>query len=459
MVRPEITLAGMASIMIRFVRASSAGTRTMDGSSIEESGSVAALFRKRCVQASRRNLLGQVCVVTPPATATTLMLALLSIVLLAAAAYIVEVPQRTRAIGVLMPAGGLLKVIATGTGRITELAVKEGTTVTEGQLLLRISSDLHASDQSAVSESQLRSLEVELDLIDRAHAQEQQMKSSAAIALEKRLTLSQGRLAKAAAELDLQSKQVQLLEQRYEQMSVLVAQGSLAADKLAQERSGILHAKASGTGLERDMLRIRQELNQQEAERNQILEVITLDRLHHDMERGRLLRQIGKTQIEAGRVVLAPAAGIVARLNAKRGSASRPGQTLMTLYRQESRLEAWLYLPSDKAGQLRVGQAVQLRLDAYPHHMFGTIDAVVSEVSTIALLASDVAVPLPIKGPVFEVRASIASDSIEALGSTWPLAPGTSFQADVVRQRYRLYQWLLRSVRGEDDGGYTIAGS
>jgi membrane fusion protein len=79
------------------------------------------------------------------------MLALLSIVLLATAAYIVEVPQRTRAIGVLMPAGGLLKVIATDTGRITELAVKEGTTVTEGQLLLRISSDLHASDQSAVS--------------------------------------------------------------------------------------------------------------------------------------------------------------------------------------------------------------------------------------------------------------------------------------------------------------------
>jgi membrane fusion protein len=131
----------------------------------------------------------------------------------------------------------------------------------------------------------------------------------------------------------------------------------------------------------------------------------------------------------------------------------------MTLYRQESRLEAWLYLPSDKAGQLRAGQEVQLRLDAYPHHMFGTIDAVVSEVSTIALLASDVAVPLPIKGLVFEVRASIASDSIDALGSSWPLAPGTSFQADVVRQRYRLYQWLLRSVWGEDDGGHTIAGA
>ena len=430
----------------------------MDGSNIEESGSVAALFRTRCISASRRNLLGQVCVVTPPATATTLVLSLLSLVLLAAAAYIVEVPQRTRAIGVLMPAGGLLKVIATDTGRITELAVKEGATVTEGQLLLRITSDLNAPDQTAVSESQLRSLEAELDLIDRAHAQKQQMKSGAATALEKQLTLSQNRLAKAATELDLQSKHIQLLERRYEQMSVLVGQGSLAADKLALEQSGILHAKANSTGLERDMLRIRQELKKQEAERNEILEVTELNRLRHSMGRERLLRQIRMTQIEAGRAVLSPAAGIVARLSAKRGSASRPGQTLMTLYRQESRLEAWLYLPSDKAGQLRAGQTVQLRLDAYPHHMFGTINAVVSEVSTIALLASDVAVPLPIKGPVFEVRASIASDSIDALGSSWPLAPGTSFQADIIRQRYRLYQWLLRSVWGEGEDGYAIAG-
>jgi membrane fusion protein len=91
--------------------------------------------------------------------------------------------------------------------------------------------------------------------------------------------------------------------------------------------------------------------------------------------------------------------------------------------------------------------------------MFGTIRAIVSKVSTIALLASDLAVPLPIKGPVFEVRATIDTDSITALGSSWPLAPGTSFQADVIRQRYRLYQWLLRSMWADDESGYAIAGS
>ncbi len=118
----------------------------MDGSNTEGSEPGMALFRSRCVSASRGRLLGQVCVVTPPTTTATLLIAMLSLTLLGAATYIVEVPQRTRAIGVLMPAGGLLKVIATDTGRITELAVSEGMTVTEGQLLLRITSDRNAPD-------------------------------------------------------------------------------------------------------------------------------------------------------------------------------------------------------------------------------------------------------------------------------------------------------------------------
>ncbi len=444
--------------MIGFGGTPAIGMRTMEGSSVEGSRPGEALFRSRCVSASRHRLLGQVCIVTPPTTTATLLIAVLSLILLGAATYFVEVPQRTRAIGVLMPVGGLLKVIATDTGRVTELAVKEGMTVTEGQLLLRITSDRNAPDSSAVSKSQIRSLEAELGLIDRADVRELEMKSSRAAALEKQVALTQVRLRKAAAEVDLQSRHVRILEQRFERMNVLVAQGSLAKDKLAQERSGILRAKANSVGLERDMLRVRQEAEQQEMERNEILKEMELGQLHHDIERERLFRQIGRAQIESGQVVLAPATGVVARLSARLGSTSRRGQTLLTLYKSDSRLEAWLYLPSDKAGQLRAGQAVQLRLDAYPHEMFGTISAVVSQVSPIALLASDLAVPLPIKGPVFEVRASIADESIDALGSSWPLSPGTSFQADVIRQRFRLYQWLLRSVRGEDESGYSLAG-
>jgi len=417
------------------------------------------LLRKESVSAARHRLLGQVCIVTPPTAGATLLLALSSLILLGVVVYIVEVPQRTRAIGVLMPAGGLLKVIANDSGQIRELAVKEGMTVREGQVLLRITSDRNAPGRSPVSESQVRSMRTELELMERAQARQREMKSSRVTALEEQITLTRGRLAKARVEVELQASHIGLLKQRYERMNVLAANGGLAEDLLMQERSGILNAKAISAGLERNMLQISQELADLLAKQDETLAAAGLDQLQHDMRRERLLRQIGSAEVEAGRVVLAPAAGIVARLSVTTGSTSRPGQTLMTLYKAEGRLEAWLYLPSDKAGQLKAGQSVQLRLDAYPHEIFGTLTAVVSEVSTIALLASDLTVPLPIKGPVFEVRASIRDDRVEALGSSWPLAPGTSFRADVIRRRYRLYQWLLRFFWNNDDGGTTFAGA
>lgn len=417
------------------------------------------VFRKQSVSAARHRLLGQVCIVTPPTASATLLIALSSLILLGVAVYTVEVPQRTRAIGVLMPAGGLLKVIANDTGQITELAVKEGMTVRKGQVLLRITSDRNAPGRSPVSESQVRSMRTELELMEQARARQREMQSSRITALEEQIALTRSRSARARVQVELQASHIGLLEQRYERLNVLAANGGLAEDLLTQERSGILQAKAISAGLERDRLQIRQELADLQAKRDETLAAVGLDQLQHDMGRERLLRQIGRAEIEAGRVVLAPAAGIVARVNVRPGSTSRPGQTLMTLYKAEGRLEAWLYLPSDKAGQLKAGQSVQLRLDAYPHEMFGTLTAVVSEVSTIALLASDLTVPLPIKGPVFEVRASIRDDSIDALGSSWPLAPGTSFRADVIRRRYRLYQWLLRAFWNNDDDGPAFAGA
>jgi membrane fusion protein len=122
----------------------------------------------------------------------------------------------------------------------------------------------------------------------------------------------------------------------------------------------------------------------------------------------------------------------------------------MTLHHGDGALQAWLYLSSANAGRLYTGQEVELRLDAYPHQMFGTQAATIASISSIALLPSELDVPLALSGPVFEIRATLLEQHIRAHGRNWPLAAGTSFQADVVQQRYRLYEWLLRLRRAGD---------
>jgi membrane fusion protein len=95
---------------------------------------------------------------------------------------------------------------------------------------------------------------------------------------------------------------------------------------------------------------------------------------------------------------------------------------------------------------LQPGQPVEIRLDAYPQAVFGTFSATVLSVSGVALLPTEIDVPLMIPGPVFEVRAALDDDQIEYANANWSLQPGISFQADIVQQRLRLYEWLLRSV-------------
>jgi membrane fusion protein len=418
-----------------------------------------ALFRRRSISAAQHRLFGQACVATPPSAGATLAIALLSVTLVGIAAYVVEVPQRTRAVGVLMPSDGLLNIVATDTGRISELNVRDGMTVRKGQVLVRITSDRNAPDRTLLSESQVRSLKAELDLLDRARAHAQLLNAGRESGLRKQLALTEERMARAESERELHLSHVRLLEQSLARLRILADNGSLAEDVLSREKSAVLNAKAIAAGLEGDVLEIHQEHRSMQSELAQLLETSELDNLQQDMKRERLRRELGEAEIEAGRVILAPVAGVVARINTKTGATCRPGQILMTLHDGEGRLEAWLYLPSDKAGQLESGQAVQLRLDAYPHEVFGTVTAIVSEVSSIALLAADLSIPLPIKGPVFEVRAAIADNSIEALGSSWPLSPGTSFKADVIRRQYRLYEWLLRSLWREDEGGPIVVGT
>jgi membrane fusion protein len=180
-----------------------------------------------------------------------------------------------------------------------------------------------------------------------------------------------------------------------------------------------------------------------EAERRQIL---------HALEQQRLQRQVDEHEYLIDREIRAPESGTVARVIARAGSTVRAGETLVRIYRRSQGLEAWLYLASSKAAFLRAGQSVQLRLDAYPYQLFGTSNATITSISEIAMVPREVRVPLLLDGPVFEVRATLDQQHVDAFNAIWRLAPGTSFQADLIQRRYRLYEWLLRAVIKGSDG-------
>lgn len=404
----------------------------------------APLFRPAAIQAVREPLHGQVTVVMPPSAGVAAALSLIALLLLCLAAFIVEVPQRTRAVGVLMPRDGFMKIVAGDAGQVVDVRVREGEEVTSGESLLSISSDRGVIERGPVSMTQLRSLQSEGRLLEVANRERQRIERRRADAVDEQLGNVRLRIELINREIDIQRSRVALMQSRFDRLSRLAGAGNVSSAQLDDEKLMLLQAEAASAGLQQQAAQVIAERDQLRRTRASLVEEAGVQQIEFAIAREQLQRQIAALEADVSRELQAPEDGVVARITVRAGQAVRAGQTLMTLHRGGTTLQAWLYLSSANAGLLEEGQQVELRLEAWPHQMFGTRSATVASISHIALLPSELDVPLSIAGPVFEVRATLDRQHIAAHGKEWPLAAGTSFQADVVQRRYRLYEWLLR---------------
>jgi membrane fusion protein len=403
---------------------------------------VTALFRSRATRSASYRIFGSVTVIVPPSGLVALAVALLALLTLGFVGWYVEIPQRARAVGVLMPPDGLLDIVASAPGRVAKISVSEGQDISAGDLLLSI-----ATDREQLANYQLQALHAEIALQGKAHARQLAIDRNRLLALDEELTSIGKRLTVARTEYKLQRDQVELSERRLKRRQGLAGKGSLAVDALDVERSALLQAKARSAGIKHAILDYEQDIAGILRARTDAEDESLRREILHELELRRLQRQIVEHEHLISQEIRASEAGVVARINVRPGAAVIAGEALLKVYQPHQELEAWLYLSSAKAGFLRTGQVVELRLDAYPHQLFGTSSAVVTSVSSVAIVPREVSVPLALSGPVFEVRAKLNQSHINALNAIWPLAPGTSFQADLVQRRYRLYEWLLRAVK------------
>lgn len=400
-----------------------------------------ALFRSSATRSASDRLFGSVTVIVPPSGFMALTVAVLALVTLGYVAWCVEIPQRTRAVGILMPPDGLLEIVASMSGRVGNIVVSEGQDVKAGDLLLNITSDTqHHADLK------LRALRSEITLLAMMHERQQTIDQSRSLSLDGKLASLNKRLAVAKSEFRLQREQVALNRRRLTRRQDLAGKGTIAVDVLDQQRVALLQAKARSAVIKHAILGYEQEIGETIRARADAADEMERRKIRHELEIRRKRNELLEQQQLLSREIRAPESGMVARLNVRAGAPVVSGQTLLKVYRPHQELEAWLYLSSAKAGFLRAGQVVELRLDAYPHQLFGTSSAVVKSVSSIAIVPRDLSVPLTLSGPVFEVRAKLNESTIRAFDASWPLAPGTSFQADLVQRRYRLYEWLLRAI-------------
>ena len=412
----------------------------------EQAGEVSSLFRAHAVKAAQQRAFGPVLIVTPPSLVATVGAALLAVVCLLGATIVIEIPERVRASGVLLPRDGLLRVRASRSGWVEQLDVANGVAVQRGQALMWLTDADRAPLRQPETLVRIASLRNELQLLDRSLRHEIATAAGRELLGRRRLQLTRNRIVAAEHEYQLRLRQTELQQKRSKRVLSLVADAAVAAHAADEQAAVTLEAQAASEAAEQRVMAIKEELAILELQSRH--DASTPDRLRTQtgIRRESLLREIAESELQSVLEVTSPVDGAVAGLAVRVGSFVQAGQVLLTLHDPADLLQAYLYISADNAGMISVGQSVELQLRAYPHQLFGTQSATITSVSAVAIPKHGIDSGISIAGPVFEIRAALASTSIQARGDVWPLPPGTVFEADLMRRRWPLYRWLLRSV-------------
>jgi len=355
------------------------------------------------------------------------------------------IKSTARVSGVLVPAGGMVPVVSAVQGIHEQVLVSEGDTVSKGQIIATVSAESHA----AHGEPGSRLIQAHLqDNIDALEAERTALLEDAA--LRKHLlgtTLRQ--IGKELAALEQErgyARQRLALDQAHTRTLSQLLDGGVVSEAEYQRQYGAeLSASQQLARLEHGMIERESRLLEIEGRRKS--QALELEReLHHLGERRRQLEHdLASSRQQTGYSIVAAGDGLVTGITAVPGEAVRVGEVLGQVMTQDVELLAMLLLPSDAVGQIAAGQEVMLNYDAFPFQTHGNHRGTVSRVSRSAVDPARQLLPLSgAQQSSYLVHVHLETQTvIDHKGSSYPLLPGMTLQADIVIAELSILAYIL----------------
>lgn len=243
-----------------------------------------------------------------------------------------------------------VKVVAEVGGTLQKLAVKEGDRVQAGQLIARLDDSSYRllADQARAGLAGAQASLAEA----RAGARAQEIEAARREA-ERLAALAAGAREQAA-----------LQEDNFRRAKELFQAGALPEQELLAVETRFSTARHQLEAAQAQLEAARARLALLEAGSPEQ----TIERLAAAVKQSESNLALARLNLEKTRLA-APADGVVAGCNFTEGELIRPGAEVATLLNDRD-LWLWVYIPENRLGQVKVGQPVQIRVDAYPGKTF-----------------------------------------------------------------------------------------
>jgi multidrug efflux pump subunit AcrA (membrane-fusion protein) len=179
--------------------------------------------------------------------------------LLGTAVVSIEIPDRVRTYGVLLPPEGLLKVKVPRAGRVEYLPVANGDRVAPGQVVLRLSAALRAPGREPEPAARIASLQRELQLLEAAAEQQAELAAGRERLNQRRLELTRERIDAARAEAKVREDQAGIAAARATRIDRLAAANAIAEDAAADSAAAVLVSRAAHLAARQRLLALQDE--------------------------------------------------------------------------------------------------------------------------------------------------------------------------------------------------------
>ncbi|WP_145569163.1 HlyD family efflux transporter periplasmic adaptor subunit [Yersinia mollaretii] len=424
------------------------------------------IFRQEAIEHRSQYWLGSPQVITPVGASLWAIMALALIVSLLAFMVIGTYTQRVRLTGTVVQQPAVARITAPHTGVIVSSFAEEGKAVRAGEVIFILNRETQTK-YGATSHEMTTALKAQKTAIEREITLTSEAAETERNFLLQRLKNKSAEQQKMNDLIAKSRQQTAWLLEKAEHFKTLVRQGIALETEYMARHSEYYHAAVQLETHQREKVKLQGETLDIKAR---------VAVIHNEVEtsRERLRRQAAKfdqdlvsTEEQRELYITAPIDGVLTGIMGLTGNNIRAAQELASVVPTSGRAEVEIFAAAESIGELREGQAVRLRFDAYPYQWFGQYDGTVTSISTTAIssdsdergLATERADQPPLR--YFQIRISPQNNTVLLAGKTYPLRPGIGVETDIFIRKRPLYEWLLlplkpaRSTAQGETGGAT----
>lgn len=404
------------------------------------------LFRREAIRHATRRLEGEVILATPVSVKTLGLL--LAAVMFAAVAFLANASYARKATitGLLIPDQGMIRAVNQATGSLQSIIVKEGDIVAAGDRIAVVSLAVETTGGN-VGDTISKGLSSEV-LASRAKIESNLARLQVEFEQSKiRLSKTEAEQEQIATQISLQQKRIELAEADLGRGQAMAERGFMARKDVDARRSSLLLAQQEMATHRRMLSTSEREVADIKARLASIPLEIAAATAEAEGAAAALQQRTANAEALRLQFVTAPISGRVAALPVTMGQTVLAGAAIAVIVPEGGRLEAELLAPSRAIGFVRAGQEVQISLQAFPYQRFGMVPGKIRQVSSTVIAPNEVVIQgLRIDEPTFRIRVSLARESMQAYGESYPLQPGMLVSADIVFDRRSLVEWLFDPI-------------